>query len=99
MTSPGFRSGSLWHRHAWRSSSGSVAIMVAVLLVALIGFVALGTEVVSLLMTSRQMQAAADSGAFAAVTARTRGYPTAYADEVVALARAAGYVRGQAGTT
>ena len=86
-------------RRLWLSSAGVVALQVSILLVALIGFVALGTEIVSLLMTQRQMQAAADSGALAAVTARTRGYPTAYADEAVALARAAGYVQGQDGAT
>jgi Flp pilus assembly protein TadG len=75
---------------AWRSRRGGVAIVVAITLVVLIGFVALGTEVVSLLMTSRQMQAAADSAALAAATARTLGYPTAYANEAVALARDAG---------
>jgi Flp pilus assembly protein TadG len=79
---------------AWRSRRGGVAILVAITLVVLIGFVALGTEVVSLLMTSRQMQAAADSAALGAATARTLGYPTAYANEAVALARDSGYVNG-----
>jgi hypothetical protein len=88
-----------WRHRAWRSSSGSIAILIALLLVVLIGFVSLGTEIVSLLMISRSMQVATDSAALAAVTARTRGYPTDYSDEAFALARAAGYVQGQNGTT
>ena len=84
---------------AWRSRRGGVAIIVAITLVVLIGFVALGTEVVSLLMTSRQMQAAADLAALAAATARTLGYPTAYANEAVALARDAGFVNGATNPT
>jgi Flp pilus assembly protein TadG len=83
-----------WALLAWRSRRGSVAILVAVVLVVLLGFVALGTEVVALLMTSRQMQSAADSAALAAAAARTQGYPTAYANEAVALARDAGFVNG-----
>jgi Flp pilus assembly protein TadG len=83
-----------WALPAWRSRRGSVAILVAVVLVVLLGFVALGTEVVALLMTSRQMQSAADSAALAAAAARTQGYPTAYANEAVALARDAGFVNG-----
>ena len=82
-----------------RSSSGSVAVLVALMLVVLIGFTALGTEVVALLMTQRRMQAAADSAVLAAVTAREAGYPAAFADEAVALARAAGYVNGEEATT
>jgi Flp pilus assembly protein TadG len=99
MFDQGPLSRSFWRRHAWRASSGSVAIQVGLLLTVLIGFVALGTEVVALLMTSRRMQVAADSAALAAVKARTTGYPTAYADEAIALARTAGFAQGQSGTT
>jgi Flp pilus assembly protein TadG len=78
---------------------GSVAVQIAILLIALIGFVALGTEIVSLMMTKRQMQSAADSAALAAGTAIVKGYPTSYADEAYALARAAGFVNGQESTS
>jgi hypothetical protein len=82
-----------------RSSSGSVAVLVSVMLLVLVGFTALGTEVVALLMAQRRMQVAADSAVLAAVTARATGYPAAYADEAVALARAAGYVDGEGAIT
>jgi hypothetical protein len=99
LSEKGYLFSYLWCRPTGRGSSGSVAIQVALLLTILIGFVSLGTEIVSLLMTSRQMQVAADSAALAAVKARTKGYPTVYADEAIALARAAGFVQGQNGTT
>ena len=81
------------------SRRGSVALPVALMLVVLLGFVALGTEVGVLLMTSRQMQSASDSAALAAAVARNKGYPTAFADEARAVARAAGYVDGEADAT
>jgi hypothetical protein len=84
---------------ALSSRRGGVAITVAVLMTVLIGFVALGTEGAALLMTSRQMQAAADAAARAAAVARTVGYPTVYADEAKALAGAAGFVNGVGSTT
>lgn len=78
---------------------GSVAIIVAVLLVVLVGFTALGAEVGTLLMISRKLQAAADSAALAGAVARARGYPTPWTDEPVAVARAAGLVDGVSNTT
>ncbi len=71
---------------------GAVAIQVAIMLVALIGFASLGTEVVLMLATSRHMQSAADAGALAALTARIRGYPADYKQEAYALAADAGFV-------
>lgn len=68
-------------------SRGAVALLVAVMLVGIIGFVALGTEIVMLLATSRHMQSAADDGALAAVSARIRGYPADYKQEAYALVR------------
>lgn len=71
---------------------GAVAIQVAIMLVAIIGFISLGSEVVLLILTARQMQAAADAAALAAATARSAGYPADYTQEARALARAAGFV-------
>lgn len=81
------------------SHRGTVAIIAAIVFVVLIGFVALGTEVAALLLASRQMQSAADSAALAAAVAKKAGYPVAFADEARALARAAGFVNGEADTT
>lgn len=81
------------------SQRGSVALLVALMLVVLLGFVALGTEVGVLLMTSRQMQSAADSAALAAAVAKNKGYPAAFADDAFAVARAAGFISGEADTT
>lgn len=78
---------------------GAVAVLLALMLIAIIGFVSLGTEVVLLLLISRQMQSAADAGALAAVSARLRGYPSDYTQEAFALAAAAGFADGQNGTT
>jgi hypothetical protein len=89
--------GGLWSRAEGRR--GAVAVLVALMLVVIIGFISLGTEVVLLLMTSRHMQSAADSAALAAETARLRGYPTNYAQEAFALSAAAGFANGQNGTT
>jgi len=79
--------------------SGAVAIQVGIMLVAIIGFVSLGTEIVLLLATSRHMQSAADAGVLAAVSARSRGYPADYTQEALAFAVAAGFVNGVDGTT
>lgn len=81
------------------SRRGSVAVIAAIVFVVLIGFVALGTEVAALLLASRQMQSAADSAALAAAVAKKAGYPVPFADDARALARAAGFVAGEAGTT
>jgi len=81
------------------SRRGAVAVLVAVMLVVIIGFVSLGSEVVLLLLTSRQMQSAADAAALASETARLRGYPADYKQEAFALSAAAGFANGQNGTT
>jgi hypothetical protein len=79
---------------------GAVAIQVALMLIAIIGFASLGTEIVLLLSTSRHMQSAADAGVLAAVSARTRGFPADYKSEAFAQAAAAGFVNNAAdGTT
>ena len=50
-------------------SRGAVAIMVALMLIAIIGFASLGTEIVLLLSMSRHMQSAADAGRLASLGA------------------------------
>jgi Flp pilus assembly protein TadG len=89
--------GGLWSRDGGRR--GAVAVLVALMLVVIIGFVSLGTEVVLLLLTSRHMQSAADTAALAAETARLSGSPANYAQEAFALSAAAGFANGQSGTT
>ncbi|HEY8871909.1 MAG TPA: hypothetical protein VIM52_02690, partial [Stellaceae bacterium] len=64
------------------------------MLIAIIGFASLGTEIVLLLSTSRHMQSAADAGVLAAVSARTRGFPADFKSEAFAQAAAAGFVNG-----
>ncbi len=78
---------------------GSVAVLVGLMLVVIIGFVALGTEAVLLLLTARHMQSAADAAALASVTARLSGHPADYTQEAFALTAAAGFTNGQNGTT
>ena len=77
---------------------GSVAVLVGLMLVMIIGFVSLGSEVVLLLLTSRQMQSAADSGALGAVSAKLSGNPADYRQEAFALAAAGGFASGQTTT-
>jgi hypothetical protein len=79
---------------------GAVAIQVTLMLVALIGFVSLGSEIVLLFASARHMQAAADSAALAAVRARLAGYSWAnQQQEAYAMTAAAGFTNGTAGTT
>jgi len=82
-----------------RSRRGSVALQLAILLVAVVGFVALGTEIVSLLFISRGMQSAADAAALGGARARLQGFPADYTQEAIALAANAGFVNGQGGTS
>jgi Flp pilus assembly protein TadG len=78
----------------WRTQRGNVAVMTGLLLIVLIGFVSLGTEIVFLLTAQRQMQAAADSAALGAAMAMATGYPANFRTEALAVASAAGYVSG-----
>lgn len=76
----------------------SVSLLVALMATAIIGFVALGSEIVLVLAEARQMQSAADAAALAAVTARITGYPSDYTQEALAVTAATGFTNGQAGT-
>lgn len=82
-----------------RSRRGSLAIQIGLVSVAVIGMVALGTEITYLLLKHRQMQSAADSAALGGATALAAGYPANYQIEAWAIASAAGYVNGTGGTT
>src|SRR5690349_3968007 len=81
------------------ASSGVIAIQTAIMLVALIGFVSLGTEMVLLLLTKQQMQGATDSAALAAAIARATGHPSDFTQEAYALTGAVGFANGLQGTT
>jgi hypothetical protein len=76
------------------SRRGGVAIFLAITLTMLIGFSALGTEIVYLLYKQRQMQATASAAAFAGAVALMTGYPVAPATEAKAVATNAGFTNG-----
>lgn len=86
-------------REVRRSRRGSVAIQVALVMTALIGMVALGTEMTYLMFKHRQMQSAADSAALGAGTAIAKGYPVDFRIEADALAAEVGFVNGANGVT
>ena len=76
---------------AWRSNQGGVAILVAVSLMMLLGFAALGSDVVFAMYTQRQMEAAASSAAMAGAVALATGHPANYKTEVSAVATSSGF--------
>jgi hypothetical protein len=83
----------------WRSSQGSVAVLVALVLVMLLGFGALGTEVVFAMFKQRQMESTASSAAQAGAVALMTGHPTDFTIETRAVATTAGFTNGTAGVT
>jgi Flp pilus assembly protein TadG len=78
---------------------GSIAILIGVSMSALLGVVALGTEITFVIYKHRQMQSAADSAALGSATALLKGYPVDYALEGKAIAATAGFVNGVDGVT
>lgn len=88
----------LWHRLR-NEKSGAVAIQIAIMLVVIIGFVALGTEITYLLFKQRQMQATADTSALGGALALGMGYPADYTVEARAIAGNVGFVSGTGGVT
>jgi hypothetical protein len=84
---------------AWRSNQGSVAILTAIMLVMLLGFCSLGTEVVFVMFKQRQMESTASSAAMAGAVALMTGHPTDYTIETRAIATTAGFTNGTAGVT
>jgi hypothetical protein len=84
---------------ACRSGQGSVAIFVALTLTTLIGFSALGTEIVYVMFKQRQMQATASSAALAGATALMTGHPTNLTIEADGIAATEGFTNGTAGVS
>lgn len=84
---------------ALKSNRASVAVQTGLVLIALIGMVALGTEMVFLLYKHRQMQSAADAAATAAVTAVLTGVPSDFRTEALAITARAGFTDGVDGVT
>jgi Flp pilus assembly protein TadG len=80
------------------AQGGAIAVQMALMFVAIIGFVSLGTEVGILYFIDRQMQSAADAAALGAVMAQAKGEPSNYANEALSIAATAGFVNGQNGT-
>lgn len=82
-----------------RSRRGSVAVIIGLALTAIIGMVALGSEIVFVLLRHREMQAAADAAALGGATALETGHPTPLSVEAKAIASTAGFTSGSAGVT
>lgn len=85
-------------RKLWRDRRGSYSIMAALMLPAMAGFAALGTETGMWFYTHQTMQSAADAAAFSAAVATTSG-GTAYTTQGRAVAARYGYVDGTAGAS
>jgi Flp pilus assembly protein TadG len=91
------RPGAAFCRELYRNEDGVVAIVFALTLVVLLGFVSLGTEVVLVLLKQRQMQAAASDAALASAAAVSSGNTAGLAVEAQAIAASAGFVNGVGG--
>lgn len=78
---------------------GSVAIQLALAAVVVLGMVALGVEIAFVLYKHRQLQAAADAGAFSAAVAKATGYPADFGLEARAVTASMGFVNGVDGVT
>ena len=88
------------HRTGFRGNErGSVAVHLAIVMVALVGFAALAIEGGYLLLKHRQMQSAADGAAMSGATALGFGFPADFRMEAKAVAAASGFTDGVAGTT
>ena len=86
-------------RNIWSAQRGGVAIFFAVVLSALIGFAALGTEVGFAMFKQRQMQSAANAAAVSGATAVMTGSPASAVLEARAVAAAGGFTDAAAGAT
>lgn len=78
---------------------GSVAVHIAVMMIAIIGFASLGIEMGYLLLKHREMQSAADGAAMSGATALGYGHPADFRMEAKAVAAASGFTDGVDGTT
>lgn len=76
---------------------GSIAIQTALILVAVLGMVALGAEISTLLLQHRRMQTAADQAAIAGAAALNTG--SDYTMEARAVSAVHGFTHGVASTT
>lgn len=87
--------------HGWlpRNQRGSVAIQVGIMMIAILGFVALGVEITFLLLKHREMQSAADGAAMSGATALSYGAPSDFRMEARAVASASGFTNGVDETT
>ena len=83
---------------AWHGNQGSVATVLALLLLTLLGFVALGTDVTYAIVKQRQMQAVATAAALSGATALMMGAPADFTIEAKAVAASVGFVNGTGGT-
>jgi hypothetical protein len=83
----------------WRATHGSVAALVAIILLLLLGFVALGTEISYALFVQRQLQATASAAALGGATALMTGRPSSPTTEADAEAAAVGFTNGVGGVT
>src|ERR1022692_2652315 len=81
------------------ANHGSVAVFVGLILPALIGFAALGSEVTYAMFKQAQFQTIASAGAFAGATALMTGHPADLTVEVRAVIASAGFTAGRAGAT
>ena len=79
-----------------RNQDGAVAVVFALTLTMMLGLVALGVEVVFVLLKQREMQAAASNAALASAAAMSSG-ATDLAVEAQAIAASAGFVNGVSG--
>ncbi len=86
-------------RRYWQQRDGSVAVHIGLMLIAVIGFVSLGTEITFLLLQHRQMQATADAAATSGARALAAAYPSDPTIEAHAVAAYMGYVDGVAGAS
>jgi hypothetical protein len=78
----------------WLWRRASVAVHIGLMMIAIIGTVALGSEIVFLLYKHRQMQMVADAAALSSSVALTDGYPTDLSVEARAVTAQGGYVHG-----
>ena len=83
----------------WHARRGSVAVHIGLMVIAIIGMAALGSEIVLVLYKHRQMQMVADAAALSASTALSKGFPADLNVEARAIAAEAGFVNGVGGTT
>ena len=87
-------------RNILTEKRGAIAVVSALVLVVVIGFISLAVEIVTLLLVSRHMQSAADGAVLAASMALANGgNATAQLNEAQSVAGDATFVNGQDGAS